>query len=153
MAALSWEYAGGSQIIISVILCGPPDRSGRSGTMETRSLIVDTGTNAGLVLLAEDYDRFAWAHLKQATMRGAGTGVVRTGWGMVGIGPEAAEGTRQVLICDGGERLRELYDAAGARLGLPEGQVAGQAGMAFLDSFGGWSSRGGPSRRTFTIEP
>jgi len=153
MAALSWEYAGGNQIIIPVFLCEPPDRSGREGAMETRSLIVDTGTNAGLVLLAEDYDRFAWAHLKQARMRGAGTGVVRTGWGMVGIGPGASQGTRQILICDGGERLRELYDAAGARLELPEGQVAGQAGMAFLDSFSGWSSQGGLSRRTFTIEP
>jgi len=137
--------------VIPVFLCEPPFHGDRLGGSEVRHVIVDTGANAGLILSADDYDRFAWAQLKRATIRGAGTGLVRTGWGMISIGPDLSASARQMPICDGSERLRGLYDAIAARLGLSEGQVAGQAGMASLDSFPGWSSSGTADGRTFRI--
>lgn len=72
MASLSWQYRRGNQIVIPVALFGPPDPGGELQGDETKYVIVDTGTNADLVLFAEDYDRFVWAQIKRARMRGAG---------------------------------------------------------------------------------
>jgi hypothetical protein len=115
-------------------------------------VIVDTGTNAGLVLFDALYNRFAWAQTKRATMRGAGSGAVHIGWGMAGVGPSPATTARQIPICDGGDRLRQLYDNAGAKIGFDPGHVVGQAGMAFLDSFKEWSSAENDDDRVFSIE-
>ena len=115
--------------------------------------MVDTGTNAGLILMSEDYDRFVWARMKAAQMKGAGAGPVRTGWGVVRLDREEPDTARRIMVSDGGDRLCKLYDAAAARLGLPPGEVRGQAGMALLDSFTAWASERRRGGRVFSIAP
>jgi hypothetical protein len=151
MSDYSCEYVRGTHIIIPIVLYPPTSALSSLGNGETIQVIVDTGTNTGLVLSQEEFNRFVWAQASSATMRGAGSGVVKTGWSVVGIGGQPADNARQVQTCDGGDRLSALYDAAGAKQGLEKGAVRGQAGMAFLDSFPEWSSESKGSKRVFTI--
>jgi hypothetical protein len=152
MAALSWEYHRGNHIVIPVSLFEPPSDGEDFGESDIVYVIVDTGTNVGLVLFDAVYNRFAWAQTKQATMRGAGSGPIHVGWGMAGISSSPAATARQIPICDGGNRLRQLYDNSGAKTGFDSGHVVGQAGMAFLDSFKEWSSSESDDDRVFSIE-